>query len=71
MRVRALIGAALILAGGFVLARGIRYTSSHDVVDLGGVRVSVDQQKPLSPWIGGLAALVGLALVVSGGSRRP
>lgn len=70
MRLRVLIGAVLILAGGFIIARGVRYTASHDVVDLGGVRVSVDEQEPLSPWIGGVAALAGLALLFSGGSRR-
>ena len=64
------LGAALILLGGVIIARGLHYTTSHNVVDLGGVRVSMDEKKPVSPLIGGVVALVGLALVFSGGSRK-
>lgn len=71
MRFRALIGAALILVGGIIIARGVHYTTRHNVVDLGDVRLSMDEQKPVSPWLGGVLALVGLGLVFSGGSRRP
>ena len=66
-RLRVLIGAALILLGGITVARGLSYTTSHDVVDLGGIRVTADEKKPIAPWIGGIAALVGLALVFTGG----
>jgi len=65
-----IIGAALILVGGIVIARGVSYTTSHNVVDIGGIRVSADEKKPVAPWIGGVVALVGLALVFSGGSRK-
>jgi hypothetical protein len=71
MRFRALIGAALILVGGIIIARGVHYTTRHNVMDMGGVRLSMDEQQPVSPWIGGVLALVGLGLVVTGGSRRP
>lgn len=70
MALRTIIGALLILLGGIILARGLHYNSTHDVVDLGGVRVSVNQDKPISPWIGGVIALAGLAVVFSGGRRR-
>ena len=65
-----LLGAALILLGGIIIARGLHYTTTHNVVDLGGVRVSMDEQKPVSPLVGGVVALVGLGLVFSVGSRR-
>lgn len=70
MALRTIIGALLILLGGIILARGLHYNSTHDVVDLGGVRVSVNQDKPISPWIGGVIALAGLAVVFGGGRRR-
>jgi hypothetical protein len=70
MRVRVLIGAAMILVGGFILARGLTYTTRHNVVDLGVVRVSADEKRPVSPWIGGVVALAGLALVFAA-SRKP
>lgn len=69
MRLRVLLGAAMILAGGFILARGISYTRRTDVVDLGAVRVSADEKRAIPPWIGGVIALAGLMLVFTGGSR--
>jgi len=70
MSARALIGAVMILGGGFILARGLTYTTRHNVVDLGVVRVSADEKKPVSPWIGGVLALAGLTLIFAGG-RKP
>ncbi|MGH7593595.1 MAG: hypothetical protein ACRELE_07070 [Gemmatimonadales bacterium] len=70
MRIRALIGAVMILAGGFILARGISYTRQTDVVNLGAVRVTTDEKTPIPPWIGGVIALAGLALIFAGGSHR-
>ena len=70
MRARALIGALLILAGGFILARGLSYTTRTDVVNLGALRVSTDEKKPIPPWIGGVLAIAGLGLVFSGGGQR-
>jgi hypothetical protein len=70
MRIRLILGALLILLGGVILARGLHYNSTHDVVDLGGVRVSMSQDKPIAPWIGGVVALAGLLLVFTGGAAR-
>ncbi len=70
MRWSLLLGVALILAGGVVVAKGLNYNSKHDVIDLGQLRVSVDEKKPVPPWIGGVAALAGLVLVFAGGSRK-
>lgn len=71
MRILMVTGAALILLGGIIIARGVHYTTNHNVVDLPGVvRVSVDEKTPVSPWIGGVIALVGLGLVFSGGSGK-
>ena len=70
MRPQILFGAILILGGGFILARGLSYTTRKDVVDLGAIRVSTDEKKPIPPWIGGIIAVAGLALVFTGGSRK-
>ena len=69
-RIAMIVGAALILLGGIIIARGVQYSTSHNVVDLGGLRLSVDEKKPVSPLIGGVVALVGLGLVFSAGSRK-
>ena len=63
MRIRMIVGAAMVLLGGFILARGLTYSSKSDVVDLGPLRVSAEEKKPVPPWIGGVVAVIGLALV--------
>jgi hypothetical protein len=72
MRARTLIGALLILAGGYVIARGVSYTSSKNVVDVGGLRISAEERHPVPTWVGGIAAIAGLVLVFAGstGNRR-
>jgi hypothetical protein len=72
MRIRLVVGCVLILAGGYILARGLSYTSKQDVVNLGGLRVSAEERRPVPTWVGGLAAIAGLVLVFSGaaGPRR-
>jgi hypothetical protein len=71
MRIRIILGAVLILAGGYILARGLSYTSKENVVDLGGLRLTAEERHPVPTWAGGLLAIAGLVLVVSGSSRRP
>ena len=70
MRLNMLIGALLILAGGIIIAGGVRYSARHDVVDLGGIRVSADEKRSIPTWVGGVAAIAGLALVFAGGGRK-
>jgi hypothetical protein len=71
MRARTIIGAVLILGGGYILAKGLSYTSKENVVDLGGIRISAEERHPVPAWVGGVVAVAGLVLVVTGNSRRP
>jgi hypothetical protein len=70
MPLRLLVGVLFILAGGYTLARGFHYTTHKDVVDVGGVRVSTDNQTEVPRWVGGGLALAGLVLIMRSGSRR-
>ena len=70
MRIRVLIGAVLILAGGYILARGLNYTSKQHVLDIGDVHVTADERRPVPTWAGGLLAIAGLVLVVSGAASQ-
>ncbi len=70
MALRLLVGVLLILVGGYTLAPGFHYTTRKDVVDVGGVRVSTDNQTEVPRWVGGGLALAGLVLVFRSGSRR-
>jgi hypothetical protein len=70
MRPSFLIGVILLVLGGFVLFRGLSFTSKRDVVKVGDLRASVDEQHTVPAWVGGVALAVGLGLVVIGVSKR-
>jgi hypothetical protein len=67
----------LILAGIILAAVGIagftgnlNFTQDKEVVKIGGLSASVKQDKSVPEWLGGVAVLVGLGLVVVGATRK-
>jgi hypothetical protein len=70
MRVYSLAGIALIVVGALFFYRGGSFTSRRDVLSVGGVTVSAEEQHPIRPWVVGLAVLGGIALVVTGARRK-
>jgi drug/metabolite transporter (DMT)-like permease len=70
MRPLTIAGIILIAFGAFVLIRGASYTSRRDVLKVGDVKVTADEQQSSPPWAGLLAIVAGGALAVAGGRRR-
>jgi hypothetical protein len=73
MNTLTLIGIILIVLGTIgLIYGGITYTSRKDVVDIGDLKIQVDQKEniPLSPIFGAAAVAVGVVLVLVG-LRRP
>jgi len=70
MRPLTIAGIILIAFGAFVLIRGGTFTSRRDVLKVGDVRVTADEQQSIPPWAGLLAIVAGGALAVVGGRRR-
>jgi hypothetical protein len=70
MRPLTIAGIILIVFGVFVLVRGAGLTSRRDVLKVGDVKVTADQQQTIPPWTGWLAIVGGSALAVAGGRRR-
>jgi hypothetical protein len=66
MRAFVVVGALLIAAGGYVLLNGGSFTTRRDLLRVGDVAVSANQERPIQPWIAGLAIVAGLALVGTG-----
>ena len=67
-----LIGVALIALGVIALVyQGITYTSKEKIVDVGPLKAEVDRKKtiPLSPVLGVVALVVGVALLLVAGRR--
>jgi uncharacterized membrane protein HdeD (DUF308 family) len=72
MKTYTIIGIILIVIGVIAFAyQGITYTTREKVVDVGPIHLTADTTKtiPLTPVVGAIALVGGVALVVAG-SRK-
>jgi uncharacterized membrane protein len=72
MKKATILGIALIMLGVVAFAyQGITYTTREKVIDLGPLQATVDKKQtiPLTPLVGGLALIGGLALLIRGTRR--
>lgn len=70
MRPMILAGIALIAIGSFLFVRGGTFTTKRDVVKVGDLKISAEEQRPIEPWIAGVAVAGGAILVLAGARRR-
>jgi hypothetical protein len=70
MRPLSIVGIVLLVLGAFVLFRGLSFTSKRDVVKVGDLKASVDEKHTVPTWVGGVALVAGLGLVVAGVGKR-
>jgi hypothetical protein len=70
MRAPIIVGALIIGLGAFVLLRGANFTSRRDVLKVGDVKITADQQQSVPPWAGAAAIVAGVAIIVAGARRR-
>jgi hypothetical protein len=67
MRLAGVIGILLIVFGAIVLVlRGVSYVKDKDKADLGIATVTVEHRGFIAPWVGGLALVVGVVILVAG-----
>lgn len=69
MKPTMIIGLILILLGvGAFAYKGITYTTREKIIDIGPIEASVDTREtiPLSPILGGISLVGGIALVIIG-----
>ena len=69
MKPYSLIGIILIVVAVAAFAyQGISYTTREKVIDLGPLQVTADKTRtlPLSPIVGGIALIGGIALLAMG-----
>lgn len=69
-RVRMGLGMALLVVGGFVLARGATFTTRRTMFEVGDWKARVSEHRAVPPWAGGLLVVAGVVLIV-GAMRRP
>jgi hypothetical protein len=65
-----LVGAVLIVGGGYALNEGGSFRSREEVLNVGGLRVSAETRHPILPWMAWLGMAAGGALVVAGLTRK-
>jgi len=73
MKATSLAGIVLIVLGALVLAyQGFNYTQREKVIDIGPIHATADEQKhvSISPILGGLALVGGIALLVVGAKKN-
>jgi uncharacterized membrane protein HdeD (DUF308 family) len=67
MRPLGIVGVILILAGVVVLAmKGVSYTKDRDAVKIAGVELSKEDKGFVPPYVGLIAVVAGVVLVVAG-----
>jgi hypothetical protein len=70
MRQLIIAGVVLVGLGAFLFFRGGSFTTKHDVVQVGDVKVTADEKQSVPPWLGGAAMVVGVALIVAGAKTK-
>ncbi|HSE53823.1 MAG TPA: hypothetical protein VLB00_16665 [Gemmatimonadales bacterium] len=69
MRGLVLAGILVAAAGIYILVRGISVTTSDTLVEVGGLKASVEEKRAVPSWVG-VAAIVGGLVLVGAGARK-
>ena len=64
-----LAGILVAALGVFILVRGLSYKSSDTVLEVGGLKASVEERRSVPTWVG-VAAIVGGLVLVGAGARK-
>lgn len=65
-----IIGATLLLGGGYVLLKGGHITTRRQVMEVGGMSISTEQNNAIEPWVAGVALVAGTVLVLFGLTKK-
>jgi hypothetical protein len=63
MRISLIAGLILVAAGIFMILRPIHYPTNRSVLKLGSLQASVQEDRTLPPWAGGVVLGAGVALL--------
>jgi hypothetical protein len=70
MRPIGIIGVLLIIAGGVILAMGgLSYVRDREEVQVGPIEVAAEERGFISPLVGGVVLVAGVALLLAGRRR--
>ena len=68
---KGLVLAGILVAGLgiYILMRGLSVTTSDTLVEVGGLKASVEEKRAVPSWVG-VAAIVGGLVLVGAGARK-
>ena len=64
-----LAGVLVAVVGIYILVRGLSVTTSDTVLEVGGLKASVESKRAIPSWVGA-AAIVGGLVMVGAGVRK-
>jgi len=70
MRPLSLIGIILLALGAFIIFRGASYKSKDEVLRVGDLKASVEEEHAVPTWVGGASIVAGVVLLAAGMRRR-
>ncbi|HEU5170802.1 MAG TPA: hypothetical protein VFU46_09700 [Gemmatimonadales bacterium] len=70
MRPLTLAGLVLVALGLFVALSGLRYRGERSVLRFGEFQASIEEERTVPPWTGGVAVVAGVALILADRRRR-
>lgn len=70
MKPMVIAGIVIAGLGAFVLVKGLSYGSQSNVLKVGDLQVSAEEQRMVPPWVGGVAVVGGLLLIGAGVGKR-
>ena len=71
MRIGLFIAGIILIIGGVMAWMGqFEYTKDKHVASIGNLTASVQTERTVPQWIGGVAALVGVGLLAAGAMRK-
>jgi hypothetical protein len=70
MRPLSLLGIVLLAIGAFIVFRGLTYKDRDEVLRVGDLKASVEQERAIPTWVGGAAVVAGIVLLAAGMRRR-
>lgn len=69
MKPLVLLGVVVAAIGGFILVRGLSYTKDKSVLEVAGIKASVEEKHSIPNWVGIVALVGGIGLVVAGAGK--
>ena len=70
MRGLVLAGILVAAVGVYILVRGLSVTTSDTVLEVGGLKATVEEKRTVPSWMGVVAIVGGLVMVGAGARKK-